>query len=404
MKNRLRAALAHEHPDGMNLPELERWLSGSEQYCELVKHHKKRSVHALRPEHASAPTIFVKHSHPRALQERIKNIARPEVLREYRIGKGLAQLGLPVPELLACAWRGGQGLLVMRAIPNARNSTDLWHSVRDTPEWRRVYLQGLSRFLALLLQKKIWHQDLHLGNVLAVANGSGIRFFLVDLYEVRIARRLSPARQRAMLALLAAFHQEISADEAKEVLRPLCAGKQDSEIAELWQELCHRAVEKAHWRWRKRRKALLHDSSICHKVHTSLGTWRLRRGFDLQVAESAIHVYIKLEESHKHRTSVVLAQSANYVVKEFSRSRHWSRCSTDRCSWLNNWRLELCGVPVAKYLGWLRAKNGYGYVIREYIPGVSYDRAVELRRDDQQAQTHLLHCLSVLVQRLSLYS
>lgn len=423
LKSRLRAALAREQSVNAPIPELERWLSGDEQYCVLIKHHRKRSVYALRSENTSVSTVFVKHFHPPAFSEVVKNAVRPEVVREYRIGKVLAALGLPVPEPLACAWQGGQGLLATRAIADARSSTDLWHAVRNTPKRRQQYLRGLSQFLSLLVRKKVWHRDLHLGNVLVVEDGNGMHFYLVDLYEVQVVRRLTPARQRTMLELLAAFHQEISSDEAREVLRPLYEGKQDSELEELWQSLCHRAVEKAHQRWRKRRKALLRDSSICQKKHTPLGTWRLRRGFDLNLAESILHLYrtcpktsagchsepqsgeesrLETLDNRALRTAVVSVQGTAYVVKQFSQSNVWSRFSRDCQNWLNNWRLELCGISVAKYLGWLRAKNGYGYLIREYIPGVSYDKALGLHRDET-AQAHLRYRLSVLVQRLALY-
>lgn len=423
LKERLRAALAREQSVNAPIPELERWLSGDEQHCVRIKHHRKRSVYALRSENTSAPTVFVKHFHPPAFSEVVKNAVRPEAVREYRIGKALAALGLPVPEPVACVWQGGQGLLATRAIADARNSTDLWHAVRNIPARRQQYLHSLSQFLSLLVQKKVWHRDLHLGNVLAVEYKDGVHFYLVDLYEVQVVRRLTPVQQRTMLELLAAFHQEISSDEAQDVLRPLYEGKRDSEREELWQSLCHRAVEKAHQRWRKRRKALLHNSSICQKKNTSLGTWRLRRGFDLNLAESIIHLYrtcpktsagchsepqsgeesrLETFDNSALRTAVVSVQGTTYVVKQFSRSRVWSRFSSDCQSWLNNWRLELYGIPVAKYLGWLRAKNGCGYLIREYIPGVSYDKALELNRDNK-AQIHLRQCLAMLTQRLALY-
>jgi len=396
LKERLRVTLTREHFTHEHLPELGRWLAGDERHCVLIKHHRKRSVYALQSEHTGAPIVFIKHFHPPAFSEVVKNMLRPEVVREYRISKGLGELGLPVPEPVAHTWQGGQGLLATRAIANARSSTDLWQAVRNIPARRQRYLHGLSRFLSLLIQKKVWHRDLHLGNVLAIEQAHSVHFYLVDLYEVRVVGRLSPLQQQAMLELLAAFHQEISAGEAKDILRPLYEGQPDNEIKELWQSLCHRAVEKTHQRWRKRRKALLRDSSICQTRHTPLGTWRLRRGFDLDLAESIIHL---------HRTcaaAVVSVQGTTYVVKQFSRSSVWSRFSRDCRNWLNTWRLELCGIPVAKYLGWLKARDGRGYLIREYIPGVSYDKALDLNRDDT-AQAHLRQCFSALVQRLALY-
>jgi len=403
------STFARWEPEKPNLPELEKWISGKDQYYFRVKQSSKRSVYALRPESGSEPSIFLKHDHPQDLREMVKIVLRPRVLREYRAGKALEELGIPVPESLACTWKRGEGVLVTRAIPNAKKSLDLWYYVQTIPERRQKYLTCLSRFLLLLLDKNVWHPDLHLGNILAVERDDAVAFYLVDLHRVKLVHRLSVAQKREMLQLLATFKPDISDNEARDVLRPLFEFRHESEIDDLWQSLCRSSIKRAHKRWTKRRKDLLRDSSVCRKIRTSFGIWHLRHGFGLQVAESVVRAHqgapanlrkSLFKDSRKYCVSRVSVQESHYVVRESYRPGPWKRFSSDRRSWLNNWRLELYGIPVAKYLGWLRAGNGHGYLIMEYIEGVSYDKALELSRDDVERQTYLIGCLFALVQRL----
>jgi len=393
------------------LPELEYWLAGDEQFCTLVKHHYKRSVYALRTPQDAKPAVFLKHLHPPSWTAILKNVSSPRVLREYQTGKALAQLGLPVPEPLACAWKAGHSILLTRAVPNAQKGAELWYRVRDIPARRRQYLRGLSRFLSRLLESKVWHTDLHLGNVLAVEQEQVTEFYLVDLDEVRLLDRLSRAQKRTMLELLTVFRQDLSADEVREALRVSFPHEPVSQLDALWQELCHRTVAKTHRRWANRRKELVRNSSICQKLQSPEGTWLLRRGFDVRTAASILRnvrdlsaqTKTLLKESGERRVFRVRLHGTPYVVKEFLHPGRWRRFSADCQSWFQNWRLEMYGIPIVKCLAWCRASNGHGYLISEYISGVPYDRTFAQSKDSPMRQTYLTTCLGALLQQLSLY-
>jgi hypothetical protein len=400
------------HPERVQLPELDHWLTGDDRYYTLVKHNRRRSVYALRSVPGAEPSVFLKYLHPRSFTEIVKNIISPRVLREYRTGKALEKLHLPVPASLACAWKAGHGILVTRAIPNAQTGMELWGRVRHAPAQRKQYLGGLARFLAQLLKSNVWHTDFHLGNLLAVEQEQTIDFYLIDLYEVRLVTRLSLTQKYKMLELLAVFQQEISQDEAKEILDFALQEESQGPPAALWQGLCHRAVEKTQRRWTNRRKELLRSSSVCQKVKSSDGTWLLRRGFEVSVAEAVVRAHHDLRgnkkqrllhESSKRCVFRVEAAGTGYVVREYLQPGLWKRFSADCQSWLHNWRLEMYGIPVAKCLAWLRAKDGQGYMISEYIPGIPYNQAVEQSIGNPERQIYLTSCLEVFYQRLALY-
>ena len=117
-------------PDEPEIPLLTEWLTGSDQHWDRVKNSPKRSVYRSIDHGEAGGQYHIKHDHPVELRDVIKTRARPRVLREYKAGKALQKLGLPVVEAVACGWQGRNGVLITNSVANAVDSLSLWEQVR----------------------------------------------------------------------------------------------------------------------------------------------------------------------------------------------------------------------------------------------------------------------------------
>lgn len=106
---------------------------------------------------------------------------------------------------------------------------------------------------------------------------------------------------------------------------------------------------------------------------TSSGRWEINGGFPLPLAEEIIHIHIHNMESevnvikkdHKRQLSRVAGAGENYVVKEFTRPGPWWIFRPDAISWRNAHKLKSLDIPIADVYGWLKSRDGRGFIIME---------------------------------------
>jgi tRNA A-37 threonylcarbamoyl transferase component Bud32 len=388
------------------LPEVAHWLAGDQACFTCVKEQRKRSVYALRAAPDAPVTYYLKYDHPRELRDRLKSWLRPRVRREYRAAAALHAAGVPVAEPIACAWVETEGLLVTRALPGARDAVAAWQECRAEPARRAAYLAGLSAFLGVLVRCGVRHPDLHLGNVLVAEAPAGLAFCLTDLYGCTLAAPDDRAWRERTLAVLNGLRVDLTPAEVTAVLGPLCGGAPAA--AALWDVLLSWQIADLRARWHGRRAKLLGDSSFALRSVTEDGLWRRRAGGDPRVPEAAVRMHRNvvfnapeelLKDDTKRRLSRVAVAGTYYVVKEFRRPGPWGRWAPDCRSWLANWRLEMSGMPVPRYYGWLRDRRGTAFLVMEFFPGPTLD--VALTQGTPAVQDALLEATAGLLRQLT---
>lgn len=395
-------------PPNVQLAETDSWLAGRADRVRRVKHNSKRTVSALSPAPDDSPTYYLKHDHPVNLRDQVKSLLSPKTRREYRALRCLHDLGLPVPEPVACAWSRSQGILVTRAIDGVPAS-DLWDAARHDTEKRRRFLEGLAELLSTLLAHNVWHPDMHLGNIVGADEDGATRLFLIDVYGAKVLRSLSPGKRSAMLQPAAWLHVDLEAGEREYFEGRLLAGAAPAEPTVGWQRLLLDNARRARRRWPKRRRKLLTDSGFCHCGRTPQGLWRWRTDFERTVAEAAVAEYRRiasgdreemLKDGSKRGVARVAAEGADYVVKEFYRPGPWGRFSSDCRSWLHHWRLEMYGFPVPRCYAWLRSTEGRGYLVMEHFPGDLFGAVLLQRRGSPEQVQQLYQALVRLLRGL----
>lgn len=149
-----------------------------------------------------------------------------------------------------------------------------------------------------------------------------------------------------------------------------------------------------------------------HPAATAAGRWRLREGFALETAEAALRAYANLarndpggllKRDRKRSLGVVAPGGRYFVVKVFHRPGPWGPWRPDCRSWCWNWRLERAGLPVPRYHAWLRAGDGQGWLVMEYIPGEHLEAALRRQAGAPARQRELaglaLELLAALYRR-----
>lgn len=105
---------------------------------------------------------------------------------EYEHLRNASDLGINVPEPIACAYKGQffyQAWLVTREIPNHQSLANLGFQEKERTETAQ---KKLLEQLAALIDNRIYHTDLHPGNVLVDADN---RVFLIDFDKAAYYRK-----------------------------------------------------------------------------------------------------------------------------------------------------------------------------------------------------------------------
>ncbi|OGV74445.1 MAG: hypothetical protein A3K19_05475 [Lentisphaerae bacterium RIFOXYB12_FULL_65_16] len=360
----------------------------------LVKQNTRRTVYRVA---AAGAAFFVKHDHPRRLQDRVTCLWRCKAEQEFRAGQVLAAAEVAVVRFLGWGRKGLDSFLVSEALPGAVGFVEAWAVCRGVPARRRAFVTGLAQFLKTLSETNVDHPDLHTGNVLVTGTGEGARdegrgagadggpplsgagvgFHLVDVYGARAGVALNRVQGLQILGLALALGRELEPAEGAAILEPLglSPGPAESALtAACWRGLVHDFFRRVHQFWPGRKRRLLGASSLCEAHRTSEGRWLLRRPFPLPQAQAAFEQHLAnvaarkdmIKDDVKRQLSRVRVGETTFVVKEFFRVPPGPDVlRPDRAAWLNAYRLEMAHVPCAACHGWLRAADGRGFLVLE---------------------------------------
>ena len=342
------------------------WLSTAE----LVKQNRRRTVYRVRA-CDGRPGLYVKHDHPRYPRNRIRASYRCKASSEYQSAAALTEAGVPTAVPLAWGRAGLDGFLVTEELAGAAPFETVWGHCRCRPELRKAFLRGLAHFLHSLAQAGVDHPDLHAGNVLAVQDEGGIRFFLVDVYQATTGALAAKQWVRTLAWLMAIWH-ELRRGEARQLLAGSGALPSGTGPDAAWQEIIVVTRRDARALWPGRRRRLLGASSLCERAAADDGRWLVRRPFDPETARQAVAAHragagTVLKTEPKREVSRVEVNGVRCIVKEFRRPGPWGRWAADARCWLNSFRLEMHRVPVAPCLAWLRADTGAGFLVMQDV-------------------------------------
>ncbi len=341
------------------------WLSRAT----LVKQNTRRSVHHLMLDENEQLACYVKHDHPRSPRNRIKNLWRCKAGKEFEALANLDHAGIPVTPPVAWGRNEADSYLITREIPGILEFYDLWNNCRKDAQTRRLFLDGLIRFMHKLTTAGVAHPDMHTGNVLGRHEKDSIKFHLVDVYGVKIRRKPSLRNRLALWAWLRGWSTTLAPGEWDEFLGKATNLKPD-QARDFWRRVQLYQTRLANQFWTSRQKKLLHSSSICAIKKTDAGIWLLLKPFSLETAAAALEQHLNnfdeqkniLKVEKKRRLSRVASNSESLVVKEFRHPGPWGRFRPDCRSWLNTYRLKMHGIPAAQCRAWLKHADGRGFL------------------------------------------
>lgn len=134
--------------------------------------------------------IFVKTFAEKGTVGRLRSWISPRGKKEFVIAQGLNALSIPAPVALGY----GLGPLHSAIVETFIDGKTFLEMVKNNTDIGELLVR-LARFLLLLKENRVRHDDLHLDNVLV----SGDTFYLIDLHKVRIRNIFSETDEIANL-------------------------------------------------------------------------------------------------------------------------------------------------------------------------------------------------------------
>lgn len=190
-------------PGGLRLNE---WLRDGR--ARVVKHGPHCTVYRVG---LPGLDFYLKHYRLGNVRARLRALLRPAKARlEYRRALAVAARGVPAVRPIGLGERAagpGESFLATRSLAGVQPLGELLEAVAHGPDpatarKRQRLARDLGTFLARLHAAGVAHRDLHVGNILVRAEPSGRpRFYLVDLYDVRVGAPLSWRARRDNLTV-----------------------------------------------------------------------------------------------------------------------------------------------------------------------------------------------------------
>ncbi|MFA5204956.1 MAG: DUF374 domain-containing protein [Lentisphaeria bacterium] len=142
------------------------------------------------------------------------------------------------------------------------------------------------------------------------------------------------------------------------------------------------------------------------RTDTAAGRWLLLPGLDADTAQALVDAHAAnlaagtavLKDDRKRVLSRVVRDGRSWVVKEYRRPGPWGRFRADARAWRQSQRLHGWGRPVPAVLGWLRGRDGRGWLVQQDAGGTSLHWALKGAPPEQQGR--LLQHAAVIVARL----
>ena len=303
----------------------------------LVKSSMARTVACVPMEQGGR--VVVKHYQCRGLRDVAKAIISGSKARyEWRMAHHFLAIDIPTARPVAFAEHRRFGVaveswLVTEEIPDAVTLRDLWESRNEAPgpsEPRPPALvEQVADLLVRLNRGRIFHSDLHAGNVLVRSVESTPMLYVLDLHAARtVPSKLAMSQILRNLVMLLGYsaRSRIRAADRLRVLRHYCGSGLWPWNARkrLWSLLEARGAALNRRRLRSRsRRCLLNSSQFCTHTDRGARTYR-RRDFPAEAVDAAILAHestckpgnpsmVKID--HKTRVSLVEVPTAQGAVK-----------------------------------------------------------------------------------------
>jgi tRNA A-37 threonylcarbamoyl transferase component Bud32 len=163
---------------------------------QVVKESSKRRV-------VFFPGMYLKEVHYHGFGVLLKSLGSGTACKEGRVSRKLAELGICVPQVIGYgkAASGGvirRDVLLTREVAGGKSLFDFIH--RDFPRLpfceKRKFVRGFAAYIRKLHDAGALHADLHVGNILLVAEGHEFNFVLLDNDRLSLKSREISTRQR----------------------------------------------------------------------------------------------------------------------------------------------------------------------------------------------------------------
>ncbi|MBT3287836.1 MAG: hypothetical protein HN380_10870 [Victivallales bacterium] len=347
----------------------------------------------------------MKENRPGAPFDHLKGMWRVKGQMEYSAGVELHAAGIPVAVPVAWARLGTRSWSVSRELSEVSNFLELVCAEGPRLVDDGGFLSALAEFSRLLIDRGVFHPDMHGGNVVVRREAGGWRFFLIDVYGAGVCGNVPhSARVRSLIWLMPVIRRLPLAARDDFLARALGGG--DHAPQAMWPALLSVALREARRRWPGRKSRLLRTSSLCEAHSDSHGHWLTFTTFPLQRAVQAVESCLNnapsttlLKKDVKRRVMRVKDGAGTLIVKFYHRCSYRGPFRADRRSFLAMHHLAVLGAdetPTA--YAWLRRPNGEGVLVMEDV-GYADLRHVLATEPDESQRRGKLRQLAELVAR-----
>ena len=159
----------------------------------LVKHSPEVTVSLLGE---AENRVSVKHYHPLNFFDRFKErFRRSKGLKAWVAGNGLITRGIPSLKPFALVerrdWLGLKESFFLMEVSETGQELDryLFRGFKDLKE-KRLFIKSFAQWVSHLHKMDLYHQDMKTCNILVSENGASWDFHLLDLEDVRLAKKV----------------------------------------------------------------------------------------------------------------------------------------------------------------------------------------------------------------------
>lgn len=358
---------------------------------------KRNLVRTVVPCTLGPHRAFLKIHRARGPLDALKLALAPKAALEADLAVRLRTRGVPAIEPLAHARDASASYLLTRALPGARPLHDLLPTV-DRAERRRLAAMA-GAFLADLHRARLWHPDLHTGNLLVSPGPDGAPWLHVaDLPAARLVPTVGrPLAVRAM-AMLAASMACLTRTDLLRALKAYGGGTLPPGTRRLAADVlaARDRIWATHWRSRTRR-CVRTTGAFLRRREGPL-TAVVRRDVPEGALGAALAAHdgiqaeggpraVKRDRGTRVSRGIPGPDGTALCVKAYLPRgpldilRRASGLTRARRAWIAANALAERDLPTAKPLAWAEQADGTGYLVTEdlSVRALELDRFLEAR-------------------------
>ncbi len=350
----------------------------------LVKKNAVRAVYRIQ--FSADAAIYLKHQKQTAIVPLFNCAVRNRSSLEFDSAQQLQKSGLPIPRHFGWGKCGRDYFLLIDGVEKCRTFDVVWQEVQNDLIRREQFLRDCGTFLGAFVSARVYHRDLHTGNILVDSDVNDFRFHLIDAYGASAGKVNMQQSLNCFAPILVALGPFLSAADVKSLF---CLVKPqadpDTLLAERNQLLSLHAGN-TNRKWRKRRRRLLQSSSLSTEIRLEDGFLLQRKAPQAPDIEELVELHndnlrkkqnlVKIDK--KRRLTRVPLGARSYIVKEFTTlSGRPFLMRSDRQSWLNAYRLCLFQIPTAFSYAWMVRKKGSSYIVMEDLGELTLEKVLK---------------------------